>query len=59
MDCGIWGYYTFKVHHMVYISNLIVILIGISSVTKIFIDLSTISQSCEILNFGHHLSGKQ
>jgi hypothetical protein len=44
---------------MVYISNLIVILIGISSVTKIFIDLSTISQSCEILNFGHHLSGKQ
>jgi hypothetical protein len=59
MDCDIWGYYTLKVHHMVYINNLIVISLGISSVTMFFIDLSTISQSCENLNFGHHFSRKQ
>jgi len=59
MDCDIWGYYTLKVHHMAYINNLIMISLGISSVTMFFIDLSTISQSCEFLNFGHHFSGKQ
>jgi len=41
---------------MVYINNLTMISLGISSVTMFFIDLSTISQSCENLNFGHHFS---
>jgi hypothetical protein len=50
MDCDIWGYYTLKVHHMVHISNLIVISLGINIVTIFFIDLNTISQSCENLN---------
>jgi len=59
MDCDIWGYYILKVHNMAYINNLIVISLGINSVTMFFIDLSTISQSCEKLNFGHHFSPKQ
>jgi hypothetical protein len=56
MDCDIWGYCTLNVHHMVCINNLIMIPLGISSLTIFFIDLSTISQSCENLNFGHHFS---
>jgi hypothetical protein len=58
MDCDIWGYCTLKVHPMVYTNNLRVISLGISSVTMFFIDLNTISQSCENLNFGYHFSQK-
>jgi hypothetical protein len=58
MDYDIWGYCTLKVHHMVYIKNLIMISLGISNITIFFIDLNTISQSCENFNFGHHFSQK-
>jgi hypothetical protein len=44
---------------MVYINNLIMVSLGISIITIFFIDLITISQSCENLDFGHHFSQKQ
>jgi hypothetical protein len=59
MDCDIWGYYILKVHRIIYINNLIMVSLGISNVTSFFIDLNTISQSCENLDFGHHFSQKQ